>query len=266
VNSLFAWPGGKKNLKKTLLSLIPEHEIYVEVFAGSAKLLFAKEPSPYEVMNDINSDLTNFFRVAKHRPAELAEMFDRELVHAGRFKTLRASTPDDELERALRFAYLIWYSYGAKGLHFASASAKQFAAGGRMRRSLDRVHALLDETALRLRHVLIEQRSFADILTRYDSPSTWFYLDPPYVHFQANGCYEALGEADRMALFAQLAELQGSFLMSFDDCCEVRALARQHGFHLRHVMVGYTLGSSAASRSHKAGEVLISKTPIKPTR
>ena len=271
MNSPFAWPGGKRNLKKTLLSLIPEHDIYVEVFAGSAKLLFAKPQSPCEVMNDINGDVTNFFRVAKHRPAALAELFDYEIVHAERFRDLRGESftsgknftaADDELQRALRFAYLVWYSYGAKGEHFASSSAKARVDAPKMKRSLDRVRDLLDATAARLRNVLIEQRSFEEILARYDSASTWFYLDPPYVHFQANGRYTALPEEQREQLFALLAGLQGGFLMSFDDCAEVRALVKRHRFQLRRVEVGYTLAGSAKDR-RKVGEVLIANHKMK---
>ena len=139
MNSPFAWPGGKRALKSTLLSLIPKHDIYVEVFAGSAKLLFAKEPSRVEVINDMNGELMNFFRIAKHRPAELAERLDFEIVHAGRFRELRGmelrAGTSCEIDRALRFAYLVWYSFGAKGEHFASTSAKS----PKMRRPLDRV-------------------------------------------------------------------------------------------------------------------------------
>lgn len=257
--SPFAWPGGKRALKKTLLGLIPEHRIYVEVFAGSAKLLFAKEPSEREVMNDLNGEVVNFFRVAKHRPAALAEMFDHEVIHAGRFRELRGEAEAAcELERAVRFAYLVWYSYGAKGEHFASSSADGMV-GNKARRSLDRVRELLDLTAARLRNVLIEQRDFAQILTRYDSAETWFYLDPPYVHFQANGRYEALTEARREELFELLAGIQGKFLMSFDDCAEVRELCKRRRFKVQRVEVGYALGNTQESRSRKVGEVLISK-------
>lgn len=265
MNSPFAWPGGKRNLKKTLLSLIPEHEIYVEVFAGSAKLLFAKPLSRCEIMNDINGDVTNFFRVAKHRPAALAELFDHEIVHAERFRDLRhQASSDDELHRALRFAYLAWYSYGAKGQHFAGSNSKGMAGrAAKMKRSLDRVRDLLDDTATRLRNVLIEQRSFEEILERYDSAGTWFYLDPPYVHFQANGRYTALEQGQRERLFSLLAQLKGGFLLSFDDCEEVRTLSRLHRFHLRRVEVGYTLASSASNRRN-AGELLISNKALKP--
>jgi len=41
-----------------LLLLFPPHECYVEVFAGGAALYFMKpQPSPVEVLNDINGDL-----------------------------------------------------------------------------------------------------------------------------------------------------------------------------------------------------------------
>jgi DNA adenine methylase len=265
MNSPFAWPGGKRYLKKTLLSLIPEHDVYVEVFARSAKLLFAKPQSRCEVMNDLNGEVTNFFRVAKHRPAALAELFDHEVVHAERFRELRGQPqPDDELQRAHRFAYLAWYSFGAKGEHFASSNAKGKldTKSAKMKRSLERVRELLDDTSQRLRNVLIEQRSFEQILERYDSAQTWFYLDPPYVKFQPNGRYSPLTEEQRVQLFATLADLKGSFLMSFDDCAEVRSLAKRHGMKVRGVEVAYTLTGVADKRS-KAAEVLISNRSLK---
>lgn len=256
MNAPFAWPGGKRCLKKTLLSLIPPHTLYVEVFAGSAKLLFAKEPSPREVMNDLNAELTNFFRVAKHRPAELAELFENEIVHARRFRDLRFGKPtDDELHDALRFAYLVWYSYGAKGEHFASSNSKALL-GGKVRRSLDLVRELLAVTSARLRNVLIEQRDFADIIARYDSAQTFFYLDPPYVHFGSNGRYAALTEEKREHLFELLERIVGKFVMSFDDCAEVRALCRRHNFKAQGVSVNYKLGQKKAKL---AREVIITK-------
>lgn len=261
MNSPFAWPGGKRALKKTLLGLIPEHDIYAEVFAGSAKLLFAKEPSRHEVMNDLNGDVINFFRVAKHRPAELAEMFELECVHSGRFRELRgrtsASIAEPELDRALRFAYLVWYSFGAKGEHFASMTAQS----PKPSRSLRRVRELLQETAGRLAKVLIEQRDFAEILRRYDSKRTFFYLDPPYVAFQANGRYEPLAKERRAEMFEALSSLSGRFLMSFDDHPEVRRLARQYGFQTRKVGVVYTLSGTAPRKA--SPELLIANYSIK---
>jgi len=257
MNSPFAWPGGKRALLKTLLAMVPEHKIYVEVFAGSAKLLFAKQPSQYEVVNDLNGDLINFFRVTKHRTAELAERLQLECIHSARFRELRTKADSaDEIDRALRFAYLIWYSFGAKGQQFASLTAR----APRAKRPLSRVRELLEATAERLAAVLIEQRDFAEILNRYDSAETFFYLDPPYVSFQSNGQYKPLPKDRRAEMFAQLAALKGRFLMSFDDCAEIRALAREHGFKVRKVGVVYTI--SGAGERKKSPELLIANYAI----
>jgi len=93
MNPLFGRPGGKKTLVKRLLLLVPEHGIYVEAFAGSCALLFAKPPSRFEILNDTDLEVLNFFRVVKHRPAELAELARNECVHAERFKELLFCPP-----------------------------------------------------------------------------------------------------------------------------------------------------------------------------
>lgn len=248
MNAPFGWPGGKRNLTKTLLTCIPSHSAYVEVFSGSAKLLFAKERSRWEILNDINDDVINFFRVAKHRPAELSEFIYAELIASARFKELRNAMPSrSELERAARFLYLTWYSFGSKGEHFASATIAQLKKGqpSPVRKSVKSVRATLGQAADRLRDVLIENRDFAVCIQRYDSTGTFFYLDPPYSSFQRQA-----------ELFQLLARAKGKFLLSFDDTAAIRELARSHRFQVRPVTVTYTLGG--AHRNKKAGELLIS--------
>lgn len=255
MNSLFAWPGGKRNLLRPILARIPAHSLYVEVFSGSAKVLFAKEPSHAEVINDINGDLINFYRVVKHRGAELAELLEHDLVHPDRFRELKASGATDELQRALAFAYSTWQSYGAKGEHFAAGNLKELLKG-QVRRPLDTVRELLEKGAARLQRVRIEQRDCLEMLTRFDSPETFFYLDPPYVHFSNVGQYQALSADLREALFARLACLQGNFLLSFDDCSEVRDLAGRHSMCVEQVETSYALGNTTASRQ-KLTEVFV---------
>jgi len=61
LRSPIVWFGGKGHMVNKLLPLIPKHKIYVEPFGGGANLLIAKEPSPVEVYNDLDSGLVNFF-------------------------------------------------------------------------------------------------------------------------------------------------------------------------------------------------------------
>jgi DNA adenine methylase len=257
MNAPFGWPGGKRYLLKTLLKLIPPHKAYVEVFSGSAKLLFAKEPSQWEVLNDVNDDLVNFFRVAKHRPAELAEMFDSDLVSSTRFYQLRArkfvSAERCELEQAHRFSYLIWLSFGCMGETFAAHTLKMKTP---VKKSLQRVRELLMQTSQRLSRVLVERRDFADCIARYDSRETFFYLDPPYTNFKDNGAYKPMEERRNAELLKLLKKIKGKFLLSYDDSPLVRELAGAAKFSIKPVKVLYTLGRSENTR--KARELLIS--------
>jgi DNA adenine methylase len=259
MDSPFPWPGGKRSLKKILLQLIPQHRAYVEVFAGSAKLLFAKDPSRWEVLNDVNDELLTFFRVVKHRPAELAEMMEREFIGKARFAELRARTKMEcEIEKALRFLYLVWFSFGGMGETFARHTLKMPRP---VKRSLTIVREVLHQTAERLAHVLVDRRDFAECIDRYDSRDTFFYLDPPYTVFQANGRYEPLGEDRLRELFTMLRKIKGKFLLSFDDAPVVRELSR--GLCVKPVSVLYSL---AANSKKQAPELLISNYPLTPQK
>jgi DNA adenine methylase len=255
--SPFPWPGGKRALVRTLLPLIPQHRNYIEVFAGSAKLLFAKQPSTLEVINDLNGEVINFFRVAKHRPAELAEALEHECVHAERFRELLAN-PDSrfELDRAIQFAYLAWFSFGGKGKNFARASAKN----PEISKAIDRVRDLLRKVSERLNRVLIETRDFEEIINRYDHKDTFFYLDPPYVEFSPNGRYAPLSKERRTQMFERLAKTKAKWLLSFEDHAEARHAAKEHGFALRKVGVVYTLSGNATPKLGR--ELLISNYPL----
>jgi len=59
--------GGKQNMTKEILSLIPKHKIYIEPFFGGGAIFFTKEPSEVEIINDLNSYVINFYNVCKDR-------------------------------------------------------------------------------------------------------------------------------------------------------------------------------------------------------
>lgn len=256
MRALFGRPGGKKVLLKRLLALIPRHEIYVEAFAGAAGLLFAKPPSHWEVLNDVDEEVLNFFRVAKHRPSDLAERFEQEVVHVGRFAELRTSTaPADEVDRALRFAYLTWFSFGSRQQHFAAAHAGHLnSISIPTRRSLAEVRELLNRAAARLAKVLVERRDFAGCFERWDSRHTFFYLDPPYVGTRGQqGVYNELSAERHAELARRLQRTRAKWLLSYNDCAVVRSLYK--GCRMERVWVRQTL--QAGPNDARRAELLI---------
>ena len=255
MNSPFAWPGGKRNLVKRLLPLLPAHRIYVEPFCGSAKLLFAKKPSEREVISDANGELINFFQVAKHRPSALAQEFHTALCHPKMFSDLRRSrAARNEVERAFRFLYLTQFSFGAKGEHFAGH--RDFAPN----RRLDLISTKLTAAAERLRNVVIECADYAEIIRKYDTPQTLFYCDPPYVDFVGNARYEPFGEEKLDALFDLLAKIKGKFLLSEENHQEVARRVNARAFISRRMQTTYSM--NARSTTLRKTELLIANYAI----
>src|SRR3989304_4290570 len=112
--SLISWMGGKQRLVKQLLTLIPEHNVYCEVFGGGAALFLNKPPSHVEVLNDIDGNLVNLFMVVRDRTREFHAAlqklpYSRELYETWRQPFLKGRTnePADPVERAARFYYVI---------------------------------------------------------------------------------------------------------------------------------------------------------------
>lgn len=113
---IIPWMGGKRRLAKHLLPLFPEHKTYVEAFAGGAALFFMKDPSKVEVINDLNGELVNLYRILKHHDEEFVKQFRWALVSRDEFKRQLTSNPNTltDIQRAARFYYLQKLAFGGK--------------------------------------------------------------------------------------------------------------------------------------------------------
>ena len=76
----FGWVGGKSKLAKDIVALIPEHKTYIEVFGGALSVLYAKEKSKLEVINDLNSELINLHRSIRNNPQTLSFYLNNLLI------------------------------------------------------------------------------------------------------------------------------------------------------------------------------------------
>lgn len=77
----FGWVGGKTQLAKDIINLIPnDHKTYIEVFGGAGSVLYQKEPSKLEVLNDINSELINLHRIIRNNPQSLSMYLNDLLI------------------------------------------------------------------------------------------------------------------------------------------------------------------------------------------
>lgn len=227
LNSPIRWVGGKSRFRKHIIPLIPEHTCYVEPFAGGAWVLFGKSPSQVEVLNDIDQELINFFRVLKQKPEELIASFEWELVSRAEFTRLANSDPTtlQDVERAHRFYYLIMAGWGGE-LDYPrfQTSISDGGHGNRLIGALKHLRQRLEPVYHRLRTVIIENLSWEDCLDRYDAPRTVMYIDPPYPQNGCNYKHNMQDWEDHRHLANRLAQAKCKWILSSYDIPEMHTL------------------------------------------
>lgn len=246
---IIPWIGGKRRLAKHIIPAMPAHTCYVEPFAGGAALYFMKPSVKAEVLNDINGDLVNLYRVVKHHLDAFVQEFRWSLTSRQMFDWAKQATPATltDIQRAARFYYLQRLAFGAKisGQTFGTATT----AGARF--NLTRVEEDLSAAHLRLSQTTIEHLPWAVCIERYDRPHTLFYLDPPYWGTEGYGVEFGLDNYQRMAELAK--SIKGRMLISVNDIPEMhRAFA---GLHIERLAIRYTVGGNG--RAAPSSELLI---------
>lgn len=265
----FGWYGGKYSHLDWLLPLLPECHHYCEPYAGSAAVLLNRPPSPVETYNDLDGEVANFFRVLRDQKEVLIERIG--LTPFSREEFALACEFESSLvpvERARRF-YVRARQVRTGLAQTASlgrwANCKNTSRSGMsgvVSRWLGGVE-MLPEIADRLLRVQIENRPALEIIRLYDSATTLFYCDPPYIH-STRGDSKAYGhemtDRDHRDLARTLNAVSGSVALSNYDCDLMKELFPPSKWH-KHVSPERTIHSTKDKRV----EVLWTNfNPVKP--
>lgn len=238
-----------------IIPLVPPHRCYVEVFAGGAWLLFKKQESHVEVINDINTDLVTLYRVVKHHLEEFIRYFKWVLVARDEFERFKKEHPDTltDIQRAVRFYYLTKTCFGARIVNPTYGTTTE----AKPRLNLLRIEEDLSAAHLRLSRVNIENMHYGELIARYDRPHTFMYLDPPY--YGCEGYYGSgiFSREDFTGLRDKLDKVKGKFIMSINDVPQIRELFRD--FHIMEVPTRYSVGS--ASQKHVTELLILNYKP-----
>ena len=260
VSSPLRWPGGKARLACEIIPRLADHTAYVETCCGGAGVFWSKpkEMSVAEILNDLDGELVNFYRMLHKRGKWLAREVDSMPYGRGTHKRMFYSTPSSQYSRAVRFWYLNRVGFGGK-THACDFGVKK---SGPCYVLPQTILSNLDATIERLRGVLFECVDVVRLLQIYDAPTTCFYIDPPY----HNVCQEyakscRFTEADHERLAFAVHGLDANWLLSYNDTSLIRRLyadcstiAIEH----RWYMGCNTKGKS----SSQAREILISNRQL----
>jgi len=246
---IIPWIGGKRRLAKEIIPMFPEHTCYVEPFCGAAALLFMKEQTKVEVLNDINGELTNLYRVVQHHLEEFVRQFKWALTSRKIFEWEKMKHPETltDIQRAARFFYLQKNCFGAKVANQTFGTAPSAPP----KFNLLRIEEDLSAAHMRLCRAYIENLPWDKVITKYDRDETLFYMDPPYWQTEGYGVEFGLEQYDLMAKL--MRSMKGKSIVSVNDHPAMREAFA--GLSMKTLQIKYTVGGGAKSK--KAGELLI---------
>jgi len=210
LRSAVSYYGGKMSICRYILQMSPPHTIYVEPFAGGLSVLLNKFKSDVEVACDVNPELINFYHTLVEMPKLVIEQVRQTSFGRMTFEAAKAAgNQGDKLTRAVNFLIRHHMSYSGIGVGWAEDEAK----GG----SWEGLPYDLGLAAERLQDVKIILGNALKLMLEYDSPETFFYLDPTYYGPArvSLGMYEyEMTEMDHLRMLRLIKKLKGKVILS----------------------------------------------------
>lgn len=223
MNAVFKYPGAKWGLARWIIDHFPEHHSYLEPFFGSGAVLFTKDRSSIETVNDLDGDVVNVFDWIRRDPEKLAHEvyftpYARQ-VYDDTFK--RRGKETDSLQRAVDFLTRMMMGHGFRTTgekvgwkNDVQGQEAAYAAG-----YWCKLPAVIFEAAERLRGVQIECMPAVDLIRRFNFPNVLIYADPPYLLSTRHGKQykHEMSERDHEELLEALKAHRGPVLLSGYD-------------------------------------------------
>lgn len=202
----FCRVGSKKSISKKIINMIPPHEIYVEPFVGSGAIYWDKQPSKKEIINDIDKDLINNYKLLK------------------RTKDRNFRTDLNTIDKVQNFVNEVHRTEGGRLMKAISISCGTFVTGsgkGGIYRKSNPYNKLknIDEYQKRMDNTTILNQDYKTVIKKYDSPQTFFFLDPPY---ESSEKLYKKGSFDFEELNKVLKGVKGKFILTLNDSRNIR--------------------------------------------
>lgn len=253
---IIPWLGGKRRLADKLLPMFPPHQCYVEVFAGGAALYFLRhQPAEAEVINDINGELINLYRVVQHHLEEFVRQFKWAISSRQVFKwhQMQPTEPLTDIQRAARFYYLQHHAFGGKvdGQNYGTATTAPMINLCRIEESLSAAHLRLAGGTN------IENLPWQECVKRYDRAHTFFYMDPPYWQLEGYGVEFGFEQYEAMA--ALMRTMKGKAMVSINDHPDIRRAF--DGLEMLELGIKYSVGNAQSAPSEARELVITNWSP-----
>jgi DNA adenine methylase len=223
INSPFRYAGGKFYARKLILEQIPEHDCYIEPFAGGGSIFFAKSKVSQNWLNDLDRNLINTYLVIRDCPEELTAFLKGEQASKERHHFYKNDfAPQNSLEEAARWFYLNRTSYSG----IMKPQNCFWGYGDKYSMRPENWPRNIQRTSSKLQGVRLTSFDFEQVIA--DAPDNAFlFVDPPYFNADQDKFYTCSFTAEdhfRLSSILRLHQERLKFLITYDNSPEVREL------------------------------------------
>lgn len=219
VKRILSYPGSKWSTAQWIIDHMPEHHTYLEPYFGSGAVLFNKKPSPIEMVNDLDDNVYNLFKLVREDPAELARVIAATPYSRREYDlTYEHPETESEIEKARRFLVQSWQGHGFRS-NGSKVGWKNDVQGRERAYALAnwcRLPQWIVDATERLKQVQIENRPALEVIKRFNYEKVCIYVDPPYLlNTRAGKQYKCeMTDQDHVELLEVLLQHKGSVLLS----------------------------------------------------
>ena len=209
VKGVFGYPGGKYKSLKYLLPHLPYRKVWVDVFGGSGIVTLNREPSVLDVYNDRWSGVVSFFRCIRDDDLlkQLVERLENMPNSKEEFYYCKNWNVRNDLERAVRWYYIMSFGFGAMIRNWGRATSTQMIS---LRLKLKNFPIVQK----RMMQCQIDNEDWSDIFKSYDSFDTVFYCDPPYIGQHIGMYQDYFSEQNHVDLLDTVMQTDGFVAVS----------------------------------------------------
>lgn len=247
------YPGSKFRAYKYIEPYIigTQHTEYREPFFGSGAVFFQKELASKTWINDLDSELINFYKIIQNDvlAKKLAEDVVTVKPSKEYFIKLKESEPIDDYERAFRYFVLNRTAYSGI-MHLPNWGFHPIKSV-----QPDKWPNRILSASEKLQNIMITSLSYEEVIFAPSDEQVLIFLDPPYYAADQKRAYEKSFEInDHIKLADNLKQLSHNFILTYDNCNEVCKLYKWANIHKVEFMY-HTANSCVTTR--KMGKELI---------
>lgn len=222
--SPFRYPGGKFYALKHIIPFLSAypHDEYREPFVGGGSVFFGKPKAAINWLNDLEGNVIETYKAIQclNRSELLISRVSAEIASRERHAEVKAYTPSNIDDIAYKTYYLNRTSYSG----IIHKPAWGYAIGASS--PPENWHRFIRGANKKLSGVDLTSLDFSEVLT---APARGnrilMYLDPPYYLADQKRAYtKPFNNQDHFRLEELLRKLGHAFLLSYDDCPQIREL------------------------------------------